>query len=79
MEPTKKNDVKYWRAEILYRSYGVNDVMRHSIPAMDGKTMEIFRTNLFSIGLAILVAPGHWWLVSPAEILKVDIYEVSNP
>jgi len=37
-----------------------------------------FRRNVFLGGLSFMVAPGHWKIVCPIDILTMDIHEQSG-
>jgi hypothetical protein len=66
---------KLYRLVILYnvRSYGETKVLDK--PNMEVAELMNFRENMFVYGFKVMVAPGHWKIVCPMDVVEVDMYQ----
>lgn len=64
---------KLWRIEVLYK-HG-NNTCRVEIRDRTGKEVREFRELVYTAGLAVPIDPGHFKVVSPYDILEVDVWK----
>jgi len=64
---------KLWRIEVMYKAG--NETKRVCIQDRTGRELKDFRDNIFIAGLAVPIDPGHFKVISPFDILEVDLYK----
>jgi hypothetical protein len=65
---------KLWALEIRY------NVPNGEAKLMHKRNMEVaelmsFRENMFKYGFKVMVAPDHWKIICPMDIVEVDLYK----
>lgn len=65
---------KLWALEIQYNvaKTGETKVMRKR--NMEELELMNFRELMFRYGFKVMVAPGHWKIICPMDIVEVDLY-----
>lgn len=63
---------KLFRLEVLY--FIGESVKKIDIANRKWTEVLEFRGNIYEIGLFVPIDPGHWVIVSPADIKRVDVY-----
>lgn len=64
---------KLWRIEVLYKNGNITQ--RVEIRDRTGKEVREFRELVYTAGLAVPIDPGHFKVVSPYDILEVDVWK----
>lgn len=66
-----------WTLEIMYQMYGEPEPHRKLLRNLTIEKLAATRVKMFSQGLAFAVNgdPGHFEIVIPQDILKVDLYQ----
>lgn len=63
---------KLWRIEVLFKLG--NETRRYETRDRTGKEVREFREVVYTAGLAIPIDPGHFKVISPFDILEVDVW-----
>lgn len=64
---------KLWSLEILYNFRNGEAKLMHK-RNMENEELMSFRENMFRYGFKVMVAPDHWKIVCPMDILEVDLH-----
>lgn len=64
---------KLWRIEVLYKV--AHETKRVCITDRTGREVREFRELVYTAGLAVPIDPGHFKVISPFDILEVDVWK----
>ena len=66
---------KLWRLEIYFNEMTKNQICRYFLDNRTAAEVREFRTQIFDIGLMVMIEPGQWAIIPPAEIRQVNIWK----
>jgi hypothetical protein len=64
---------KLWTIEITYHCDSNTKLERKR--NMTGDELVKYREDIFRIGFSVPIAAGHWRIVTPYDIVQVDLYK----
>jgi hypothetical protein len=64
---------KLWRIEVLYKDG--HETRRAELRDRTGREVREFRASVYLEGIALPVDPGHWRVVSPYDIIQIDVWK----
>ncbi len=67
---------KLWTIEITYHCDSNTKLERKR--NMTGDELVKYREDIFRIGFSVPIAAGHWRIVTPYDIIQVDLYKQSG-
>lgn len=67
------NAGKLWRIEIIYKK-NAGETGRHCLDNQTGAELMNFRAQIFTTGLLLPIDPGHWKVISPWDLLEIDVW-----
>lgn len=62
-----------WKIEITFR-HGV-ETKQHALINVSNAELKKFREDIFFNGMMYPIDPGHWILISPFEIITIDVWK----
>lgn len=67
---------KLWTIEVIYNCH--NEVKKIARRNLKNEEVQEYRETMFRYGLTIPVEPGHWQIICPYDIARVDLYKQSG-
>jgi hypothetical protein len=68
---------KLWRIVVMYNVHGCGETKLHDLKNLEITELMNFRENMFRYGFKIQIAPGHWKIICPMDVVEVDLYQQS--
>lgn len=66
---------KLYGIEIIYNVPSTGATKRMTKRNLETTELMNFRENMFKYGFKVMVAPGHWKIICPMDIVEVDLYQ----
>lgn len=67
---------KLWSIEIIYQCDSNTKI--ECKRNLTGEELVKYREDIFKIGFSVPIAAGHWRIVTPYDIVQVDLYKQSG-
>lgn len=64
---------RLWAVSIMYKVNGQTKL--HEIRNLTGEQTMAKRSRMFQFGFEVMIAPGHWQIVCPMDILEVHMFK----
>lgn len=68
---------KLYRIVVIYNVHGHGETKIHDLKNLEIAELMNFRDNMFRYGFKVQIAPGHWKIICPMDIVEVDLYQQS--
>jgi hypothetical protein len=63
---------KLWALEVEYNLDNETKLIRwRNLPDAE---LQLRRESIFKVGIPLFIEPGHWRIICPMDIAKVDVY-----
>lgn len=69
----KGNAGELWRIEVIFKK-NAGETGRHTLDNQTGAELMNFRAQIFTCGLLFPIDPGHWKVISPWDLLEIDVW-----
>lgn len=69
---------KLWALEIMYNIRGNSTTSIMWKRNLDDEELKKVRDAMFRYGIEMPIAPGHWKIICPIDIVDVDLYRQDN-
>jgi hypothetical protein len=69
---------KLWNIEVLFNRKNVAEVCRVSLRNRTDAELMQFRKEIFSHGIMYALDPGHWLIVSPWDLVELNVWRQVN-
>lgn len=69
---------KLWSLELYFDRYDSAETQHYLQVNLTGDEIQRYRESIFTIGFQIPVSPGHWRIVMPYELKRVELFRQSK-